>query len=150
MTWTRKTGSGEAERLESEAYEAARAEGLPPIEKEKGGRGFQPVDFQPVRSPGHYEGEFAVKDDDLLFHFWPYGYHLTEKLGNPLPPFKSGFSEKLFAVLEDVFGRGRCDLSHDPDMGAWFARAKGYGVNQFHRELAIRACEKLHFALGGS
>jgi hypothetical protein len=34
-------------------------------------------------------------------------------------------------------------------MGSWFVRAKDWGENQFSRELAIKACEKVHKNMGG-
>lgn len=116
-------------------------------EAESGTKPFEPLKFQPVRSP-KYEAEFALKGDDVIFHFWPPGYHQAEAAGQRTPNFQKGFEGLLRGCLKDTFGT-RFDLENDDDLGAFSAKAKGFGLNQFHRELAIKLCEKLHYALGG-
>lgn len=158
MSWTQKdnesqsVGSVEGDR--SREYDMVRQNNLPKLQKEAddGEVPVQPVEFQPVRSPGIYEGEFGVKMNDLLFHFWPSGYHDALKKQQVPPSFPSRpvpFEIALSASFTDVFGKNRVEVKHDGDMGAYFVKATGFGVNQFHREMAIRACEKLHAAMGG-
>ena len=123
-----------------------KSELLPLAQKEAaaGAKPIQPIDFQPVKSPGNYEAEFAVKDDDVIFHFWPWGYHDAERRGTALPRFSKDFIEKLSASMAKTFGQHRLQVSEDQDMGAFFVKAVGYGTNQFHRKLCIEACENLH------
>jgi hypothetical protein len=131
----------------------AKEEGAPVIVKEAsaGMKPFDPVEYQPVRSPDIYEGEFGVKGSDLIFHFWPANYHNAERAGKALPRFKPGFDVVLKQVFTDAFGAGvsRVEVFHDPDVGAFCVLAHGWGDNQYHRELSIKACEALHQALGG-
>jgi hypothetical protein len=136
--------------LEKE-YEKAKKETLPRVVKEsdEGVRPFIPVEFQPVRSPEHYESEFGVKGNDIIFHFWPWNYHLNEKSDRPTRSFARGFETFLVQAMGDAFDIKRVEISKDEDMGAYFVKANGYATNQFHRDLCIRACEKLHNLLGG-
>lgn len=127
----------------------ARDESIPMVTRDQSRKDLTPLEFQPVKSPGIYEGEFAVKDEDLIFHFWPYGYHKAERDGHARPRFRPGFDKWLADVMGSVFSPNRIEIKHDEDVGAWFVRASGYGTNQFHRKLCIKACELLHTALGG-
>lgn len=130
--------------------ESAKSSSLPVIQKEVDAqKPFQPMEYQPVRSPGIYDAEFGVKNDNVIFHFWPAGYGEADRSGARLPSFSKSFEPTLQKVLEDVFGSNRFEIHRDDDVGAVFAKVIGYGQNQFHRELAIKACEKLHYALGG-
>lgn len=110
---------------------------------------FDPMRFQPVKSPDIYEAEFVSKGADVIFHFWPWNYHHAERDGKPAPKFKPGFEQALRKSMSDVFQEHRLEVIHDLDIGAWFVKAKGWGENQFARELSIKACEALHKALGG-
>ena len=129
----------------------AREQGLPTIKKEAdaGVKPFAQVQLQPVKSPGIYEAEFGVKDSDVIFHFWPSGYHVAERRGVAGPKFKPGFENALKKVMGEVFDAKRVTIDNDIDMGALFVRAKGWGEAQFHRDLCIKACEQLHAAMGG-
>jgi hypothetical protein len=129
----------------------ARAEGLPTIKKEAdaGVKPFATVQLQPVKSPGIYEAEFGVKDADVIFHFWPSGYHAAERRGAAAPRFKDGFEAAVKKVMGDTFDPNRVAMDTDPDVGALFVRAKGWGEAQFHRDLCIKACEQIHAAMGG-
>jgi hypothetical protein len=136
---------------QEKAFEQAKQEALPVVQKEadEGVRPFKPVDFQPVKSPGLYEAEFGVKGEDVIFHFWPWNYHLAEKQGQRPPNFPRSFETYLVQAMGDAFEVRRVEMHKDEDMGAYFVKAKGYASNQFNRELSIRACEKLHKLLGG-
>ena len=154
MSWTQKDQDGSRSdvppELEKE-YEKAKADSLPRVQKEagEGVRPFKQVDVQPVRSPKLYEAEFGVKGEDVIFHFWPWNYHVAEKQGHRTPDFPRGFETFLVKALGDAFEAKRIEMEKDEDVGAIFVRCRGYGNNQFHRELCIRACEKLHKLLGG-
>jgi hypothetical protein len=129
----------------------ARDENLPIVQSQaaKGKLPFNPVRLTPVKSPGIYEGEFGSKDGDVILHFWPYGYHQAERDRLAAPRFVGDFPEKLKAVMEREFGSGRVVVEHVPDLGSWCVTARGWAAQQFHMELAIKACERLHLALGG-
>ena len=155
MSWlekeieTNKISSTDADS--TKVLNAERDAGLPTIVKESdsGQKPFTPVQLQPVKSPGIYEAEFGVKDSDVIFHFWPSGYHVAERRGVAAPKFLPGFEVALGKVMGDVFDPKRVVIEHDRDVGALFVRAIGWGEAQFHRNLCIQACEKLHAALGG-
>lgn len=108
---------------------------------------IEPVHFQPVKSPGNYEAEFAIKDGDVIFHFWPYGFHEAQVREQTPPRFKRGFHQFLVSAMASAFDSRRLEFEDDKDMGAIFVRAKGFADNQFYRQLAIQACEKLHAIL---
>lgn len=129
----------------------ARDETLPVIQKEaaQGEVPFDPLKFQPVRSPGNYEAEFAKRGEDVIFHFWPYGYHEADRRGIATPKFKPEFLLNLRVVMISAYGAQRVEVSEDRDMGAWFVKAHGWGAQQFWFDLACEACRKLHHSLGG-
>ena len=153
MNWvTSEQGSvGVASTEKSREYEDEKSVSLPVIEKEadSGFKPFDPIEFQPVRSPGIYEGEFAAKDNDIIFHFWPDGFHVAQRSGKAVPRFKKDFEEKLSLTFKKHFGETRVDIQNDPDIGAWFIKANGWGKNEFLFELCVKACEALHAELGG-
>lgn len=155
MSWLEKNSEtnevAQPNATRTKVLDDARAEGLPTIEKESdaGVKPFNPVQLQPVKSPGIYEAEFGVKNDDVIFHFWPSGYHAAERRSAAAPQFKIGFEQALKKVMGEVFDSKRVVVDHDPDVGALFVRAKGWGDAQFHRDLCIKACEQLHAAMGG-
>jgi hypothetical protein len=124
---------------------------LPLIAKEadSGEKQIVPIVFQPVQSPGNFEAEFGVKDGDLIFHFWPWHYHLDEKAGRMKRAFKKGFREALGTSMHASFEAPTITIAEDRDMGAWFVMVKGGGRHQFHRQRAITAVTALHKALGG-
>lgn len=132
--------------------EEGKRESLPILEREarKGQMPIEPIRFRPVKSPGIYEAEFAQKDKDLIFHFWPYGYHQAERDRRAAPKFKTGFEKALTDSMENVFSSNRVTVSLDRDVGAYFVKAANWGEHQFMSELAIKACEQVHKALGGS
>jgi hypothetical protein len=137
--------------IRSKTLDHAREEGLPVITKEveAGTKPFDPIQFQPVKSPGIYDAEFGVKGADVIFHFWPSGYHVAQRRGVVTPRFKQGFELALRRTMGDVFDTNRVFIDEDKDMGALFVKASGWGEAQFHRDLCIKACEKLHAAMGG-
>jgi len=126
-----------------------KAGSLPIIRQEAnaGDRPIKPVHFQEVRSPGIFEGEFGVKDGDLIFHFWPWGLHQADRDGKPRPPFPTGFGPVLRAVLTHHFGL--TEISEQRDLGSWYAKAAGVGRKQFWFDLAVKAVTDLHHQLGG-
>jgi hypothetical protein len=128
-----------------------KAESLPVIEKEadRGQRPFETIKFQPVRSPGIYEAEFAAKEEDLIFHFWPYGYRKAKRAGTAAPWFNKKFEPTLTTSMKKVFGEQRVEIAHDKDMGSFFVKAIGWGEHQFARDLSIQVCEEVHKTLGG-
>jgi hypothetical protein len=132
--------------------EKARDESLPVVNRQvgKGQLPVQPVRLQPVRSPGIYEGEFGVKDGDVLFHFWPYGYHEAERQRLAAPHFPARFEGSLLEVMNQEFGKNRVEILKDDDVGAYCVIARNWASQQMHFELSVRACEKLHKALGGA
>lgn len=132
-------------------YDAARKELVPVIQKEEQG-GAKPIDlieFQPVRSKGIFESEFASKGEDLIFHFWPWGYHEADRSNRPTPTFHKYFETSLKTEFCKVFGDHRVVMSLDSDVGAWFVKAIGWGQHEFARKNAIEACTNLHRSLGG-
>lgn len=114
-----------------------------------GGRPIKPIVFQPVRSPGIYEGEFGEKDGDLIFHFWPDGYHRDHQ-GEFLPGFGRGFESALRDSVKESFPTAQSELSFDRDMGAWFVRVYRGSDLPFNRQLCIGACESVHKRMGGT
>src|SRR3954463_8140201 len=108
MGWTQKNQEGSASvvppELEKE-YDQVKKDSLPKVQKEAndGVRPFKTVDFQPVKSPNIYEAEFGVKEEDVIFHFWPWNYHMLERQGHRTPEFPKGFQIKLLEALEDSF-----------------------------------------------
>lgn len=151
MPWTEKeaqslNGSQNTSSERTQVLNETREKFLPIAQKEAaaGAKPIQPIDFQPVKSPGNYEAEFAVKGDDVIFHFWPWGYHDAERRGTALPRFQKDFIDKLNMSMAKTFGSHRLQISEDQDMGAFFVKAVGFGTNQFHRKLCIEACENLH------
>ncbi len=126
-----------------------KAETHPTIAAEagRGAKPLEPIKFQPVRSPGIFEGEFAKRDHDIIFHFWPWGLHQADKEGVPRPAFKKGFKETMKLVLEKHYHR--IEIEDDRDMGALFVSAPSAGGQQFWHQLAVRAVTDLHYALGG-
>jgi hypothetical protein len=126
-------------------------------EADHGNKTVSPIRFQPVRSPGLFEAEFAQQDSltddkqiskDVIFHFWPWGLHVAEKEGKPRPAFKEGFRLRLQQVLCAGY-RGPIQIEDDRDMGAIFVRIRGAGGQQFWHPIAVKAVTALHQALGG-
>jgi hypothetical protein len=132
-------------------YDKARDEGLPVVTKEaeSGVKPVEPLRFQAVKSPGIYEAEFAKKERDLIFHFWPWEYHKAEHEGRPTPAFKKDFYHHITETAASIFGAGRFELKDDTDMGAIFLQAFGWGESDGYRQIAIRFCEEFHKAMGG-
>lgn len=155
MNWLEKEVEtnkvAEADAARTKVLDEERGTSLPVIVKEAdaGVRPFAQVELQPVKSPGIYEGEFGVKGSDLIFHFWPSGYHAAERRGAATPKFDPHFEAKLKEAFDGIFEGRRMVYDRDLDMGAWFVKAIGWAENQFHRDLCIKACEKLHALLGG-
>jgi len=145
MSWSEKFADGSSKESPSQEYDALKDSLLPVTvrESKSGNKFIAPIDFQPVKSPKNYEAEFAVKGEDLIFHFWPWGYHDAEADGLALPRFKPNFEKFLTQAIAAQFGN-KTFISRDEDVGAFFIKAPGFGLNQFHRELAIKACEELH------
>ena len=155
MSWLEKEVEtnkvGRPDEARTKVLDAERDTGLPVMTKEadSGVKPFEQVQLQPVKSPGIYEAEFGVKNQDVIFHFWPSGYHAADRRGVAAPQFKKGFEVALKKVMGEVFDPKRVVIEHDQDVGALFVRAKQWGEAQFHRDLCIKACEKLHAEMGG-
>lgn len=104
----------------------------------------EPVIFQPVISPGNYEGEFGVKKNDIIFHFWPHGYHEAEDKRLAKPRFSSKFLSSLKTVVEDSFGANRTKIEFDEELGSYFVHANGWATNPMYKNMCIEFCERLH------
>lgn len=109
---------------------------------------FEPLNFQPVISPDIYEAEFAVKNEDIIFHFWPFGYKLAEESKHRLPKFSKIFLKNIETIMIAAFGPHRLEMAEE--LGGVFVRAIGWGSNQFARDIAIKTCESLHKINGGA
>lgn len=155
MAWLEKsTDQAQASRPEAareKELDKTKEESLPVVKRQvsKGELPIKPVKLQPVKSPDIYEGEFGIKDGDVIFHFWPYGYHEAERNRHAAPHFKPEFAQQLTSVMATEFGGHRIQVLEDADLGAFCVIAKGWAAQQFHYEMSVRACEKLHKALGG-
>lgn len=155
MTWTERN-------LETRTDSTAPAEKAKVLDKEKEKsfptmmkeaneiRPFDPINLQPVISPGIYEAEFGVKGKDVLFHFWPYGYHTAERRSTASPRFEKNFRSKLKEAMDHSFEAHRVEIIDDADVGALCVIAKNWGDSLFARELCVKACEKLHQLMGGT
>lgn len=141
----------EADEEKTKQYEEAKKDSLPAIQKEaeEGVKPFEPIRFQPVHSVGFFEAEFGMRKKDIIFHFWPDGYHQAERDKRVLPRFPKGFGELLLKVMSDAFDPMRIEVYEDKDVGAWFVKALGFADSTFARELAIKAVTSVHKALGG-
>ena len=127
-----------------------KAASLPKVLKEAGeARPFDQVRLQPVISPGIYEAEFGTKGGDLIFHFWPSGYHDAERADRATPRFTNDFHGKLQQAMSETFEEHRVEITLDADMGAFFVVAKFWADSQAPRELCVKACERLHKLCGG-
>lgn len=156
MNWTEqqmKTGEvssvdDDKARLLNEVKNAS----LPVVQKEASGgvRPFKEVEFQPIKGVKTFEAEFGTKGDDVIYHVWPWGYHDADRReGQRLPEFRKDFEKLLSKSMAKVFGEGRCDISYDADIGAWFVKARGFASNQFFRNICIEAAQTLHKDMGG-
>lgn len=156
MAWTERdvsTGkemdvTGDKARMLDEVKKTS----LPIVQKEADGgvRPFEPMALQPVKGVLTFEGEFGVKGNDVIFHFWPWGYHDADRQeGTVIPKFRKDIKQVLKASFKTVYEPSRCEFSYDGDLGSWFVLAKGYGQAQFFREVCIEAVTALHKNLGG-
>lgn len=154
-TWLEKNQTTQqitnADEKRAQDLEGEKGVSLPVIakESERGTTLFNEIKFQPVIGTGIFEGEFAVKGNDVIFHFWPHGYHVADSSNRPVPAFKPGFKEALKSAAEKAFGKNRIEMKDDRDIGALFLRAIGWADSQFHRQVSITMCESLFKALGG-
>jgi hypothetical protein len=125
--------------------------GLPKLQQEadQGVKSIEPMRFQPVNGTDHFESEFGIKGDDIIFHFWPWKYHENERNNRPVPRFPKKFPSTLVATMGRVFDPMRIEIFEDRDVGAWFVKAVGYGSTTFHRDLSLKAITELYKALGG-
>ena len=131
-------------------YDSERERSLPVLQKEPGQHDLEPLRPQPVISPGIYEAEFMSKGSDIVFHFWPYGYHEADDHDKVPPRFGKNFQPTLTKIMNEGLFPCKVYVSEDKDMGSWFVRAFGLAERPFHRELCVKACEDLHTALGGT
>lgn len=152
MAWNSKLSSSSdikpVDQAISREYDSITEKGMPVIGSESD-RPFEPVSPQPVISPGIYEGEFLVKEPHVIFHFWPYGYHEADDLNKVPPRFPRNFKDTLTKAMKEALSPTELDVEEDRDMGAWFVRARGLSERPFFKDLAIKACETLHKAMGG-
>lgn len=132
-------------------FEEVKSECHAPILKEvdSGMKPFKPVRFQPVQSPGLFEAEFAEKDGDVIFHFWPSGYAEAVAKANTRPNFKATFLPSMEKGFEEFYDPHRLQASFEPELGAYTVRAVGYGDQQFWKKKAIDVCTQIHVLMGG-
>ena len=124
---------------------------LPTIVQEaaSGDKSFEAINFQPVKSVGRFEAEFAKRDGDIIFHFWPWGLHAADREGTPRPPFTAAFRAALPKALYDEFDVKLVTIIEDRDMGSIYVKAESYGKKQFWFDLARKVVTTLHRHLGG-
>jgi hypothetical protein len=124
---------------------------LPAVLREaaSGDKTLDPIRFQPVKSVGRFEAEFAKRDGDIIFHFWPWGLHTADREGKPRPPFTPEFRAALPMALYEEFDVKLVSITEDRDMGAFFVKAESYGKKQFWFDLARKVVTALHRRLGG-
>lgn len=132
----------------AKVYDAEKEVSLPVISRESE-KPFEQVHPQPVISPGIYEAEFMTKNGDVIFHFWPHGYHRAEELDKVPPRFPKAFSSVLKEAMSKALSPTSLDIQEDRDMGAWFVKAKSLAERPFARNLAIEAMELVHKSMGG-
>jgi hypothetical protein len=118
-------------------------------EAARGDKPFDPIRFQPVKSPGLFEAEFAKRGNDLIFHFWPHGLHEADRLGQPRPPFLTTFRHELQVAFGANFFAKNVEISDDRDMGAIFVKVSTFGAKQFWHQLSVKVVTDLHKQLGG-
>lgn len=123
---------------------------LPVVQKEADGgvRPFEALKLQPILGSNTFEAEFGVKGDDVIFHFWPWGYHDAERKNERPPHFLPDFEKKLMAAMTEIFKRA--EVSKDEDVGAFFVRIPSGAEYQFHRDMSIKAVSAFHVSLGGT
>lgn len=153
MNWKEQLSDGrgtitDVPESRAELYNREKEVSIPVIAKEEE-RPFEPVTPQPVISPGIYEGEFIVHGPNVIFHFWPYGYHEADDLDRVPPRFPKNIKDVLTKAMKESLSPTELDINEDKDMGAWFVRARGLSERPFFKDLAIKACETLHKAMGG-
>jgi hypothetical protein len=138
------------DREKIEKLDKAVQEGLPVVLKEndQGAKPFLKLQFQPVKSPGIFEAEFGVKGDDIIFHFWPWGFAAAKTKGQVPPSFRSDFYKSMVKAMDQNFDPKRTEFVKDQEMG-YFVKARGYALHQFWKKLAIETCSQLHTILGG-
>lgn len=157
MGWTeREVATGketDVTTAKAQLLDEVKKSSLPIVQKEADGgvRPFETVKLQPVRATDTFEAEFGVKGEDVIFHIWPWNYHVADrKEGTVLPKFRKDFETILRASFGKVYDSSRVQASYDGDLGSWFVLVKGYAQNQFHRNVCIEAVTLLHKALGGT
>lgn len=145
-----RDGMSDASPERARILDMEKESGIPIITKEPSSRPFDQVRPQPVIGDKTFEGEFFVKGKDVIFHFWPFGYHKADDL-NKIPP---RFNKKIESVLKSCFEKNiiryKVEISEDRDMGAWFVKIVNGSENLFYYDNAIAVCESIHEALGGS
>lgn len=124
---------------------------IPAIESEPSYKTFDPIRPQPIISPKIYEAEFLVKGNDVIFHFWPHGYHEADDLNKILPRFPKMFQSILKESMSEVIANNSVSLAieEDKDMGAWFIKANNLAINPMYKDLCIKVCEMIHKKMGG-
>jgi len=143
--------SAEREALLNEVRNSVR----PVITREvdRGDKGIEPVQFKEVRSPGLFEAQFARKQNDVVFHFWPWGFALAEKRGEPRPAFQPGMRVQIREAFVDIYGDSEflsvTEDDWDREMGSITAIVRGQGAKQFWYDLAVKVVTQLHKSLGG-
>jgi hypothetical protein len=155
MSWKQQlVGSGNGEVRETPAelakvYDAEKETGIPVLRRDAVDKPFEPISFQPVTSTNIYEAEFGVTGKDVVFHFWPYNFHLHESVNKIPPRFPKHFPAVLKKSMEDTMSPSTVQILDDREMGAWFVRVVNLAEKPFHRELSIKACEAVHSGMGG-
>lgn len=98
-------------------------------------QGIAAIEFSQIREYTTYEGEFAVKDGDLVFHFSRTAEVLAKPGTEREAYWKTTFPTCLERVAKEVF---ECDYPriqgqfiHEPSLGiveSWWFKADGFGM----------------------
>lgn len=98
--------------------------------------------------------EYAVKGDDLIFHFYipPRAEQTFNQKGAKqawLDYFLNRFKDKLVIVLQEYFecGAPRLQAMYTEEIASWFIKAQGFGNSADPDLLCRRFFEKLDAAL---
>jgi len=105
---------------------------------------IEPIQFQPVKAPGHYEAETAVRGQDVIFHIWPWGYHQAVAEEARPPSFRPKFQDWISTAFLSEYPDANIFIDYDADMGSFFVKIHGVGVSQFWMKRAIQCLENLY------
>lgn len=108
-----------------------------------------PLMFAQVNDYTSFRAEFAIKDSDLVFHF--YVTEEIQKLGDPHTYWEKLFPETLQTVARQYFNSDfpRLQAQYVPEMASWWFTAKGFGLRLDPQRLSYRFLDAFDSALDG-